>query len=141
MKGFTVYYSIITVVLFKQKNCQLLFELANPQQLMYFLVLHNYNRKALPKTRVSMAKIRPKDQKESYPKEITSMKSFSQIFADCGVKVSNSTISRVLNESETITRQSLMTMPRSRDYAKKNLQTNWSQVSKYFYFFMYSYYN
>ena len=79
-----------------------------------------------------------------------SMKSLSQISADCGVKVSNSTISRMLNESGTITRQSLMTVPRlltrhktaRMEFAKKNLQTNWSQVSKYFnFFFMYTYYN
>ena len=68
----------------------------------------------------------------------------SQISADCGVKVLNSTISRMLNESGIITRQSLMTASRlltrhktgRMEFAKKNLQTNRSQVSKYFYFFM-----
>ena len=75
-----------------------------------------------------------------------SMKSLSQISADCGVKVSNSTINRVLNESGIITRQSLMTVPRlltrhktaRMEFAKKNIQTHWRQVCKYiFIFFMY----
>ena len=67
----------------------------------------------------------------------------SQISADCGVKVLNSTISRMLNESGIITRQSLLTTPRlltrhktpRMEFAKKNLQRNWSQLGKYFYCF------
>ena len=66
-----------------------------------------------------MAKIKPGDQK-SYPKEVDAellkpqaiLQSLSQISANCGVKMLNSTICRVLNESGTITRQSVMTVPR-----------------------------
>ena len=91
-------------------------------------------------------KLSERDRRRIVKAASNSMKSLSQISADCGVKVSNSTISKVRNESGTITRQSLITVPRlpqdrrktaRMEFAKKNLQTNWSQVNKYFYFFMY----
>ena len=97
------------------------------------------------KTGGSKRKLSERDRRRIVKAASNSMQSLSQISADCGVKVSNSTISRVLNEFGTITRQSLMTVPRLLtrhkivpqvvEFAKKDLQTNWSQVSKYFYFF------
>ena len=61
-----------------------------------------------------MAKIRPEDQKEGDRRRIVkaasnSMESLSQISADCGVKVSNST------------RHNTARL----EFAKKNLRTNW----------------
>ena len=51
-------------------------------------------------------KLSERDRRRIVKAASNSMKSLSQISADCGVKVSNSTISRMLNESGTITRQS-----------------------------------
>ena len=64
------------------------------------------------KTKGPKRKLSERDRRRIVKAASNSMKSLSQISADCGVKMSTSTTSRVLNESGIITRQSLMTVPR-----------------------------
>lgn len=82
-------------------------------------------------------KLSERDRRRVINAASNSMKSLSQIANECGINVSKPTISRVLKESGTITRQKLMTMPKllprhkqaRLDFAKNNLQTNWNKVS------------
>ena len=93
----------------------------------------NHSQYGKNKTGGPKRKLSERDRRRIVKAASNSMKSLSQISADCGVKVSNSTISRMLNESRAITRQSLMTVPRlltrhktaRMEFAKKNLRTNW----------------
>ena len=100
----------------------------------------NQNQYGKNKIGEPKSKLSERDRHRIVKAASNSMKNLSQISANCGVKVANSTISRMLNESGIITRQSLMTVPRlltghktaRMEFAKKNLQRNWSQVGKYF---------
>lgn len=97
----------------------------------------NQNEYGKNKTGGPKKKLSDRDRRRVVNAASNSMKSLSQIAQQCGLKVSKSTISRVLKQSKTITRQKLKTMPKllprhklaRLEFAKKNLQTNWKMVS------------
>lgn len=83
-------------------------------------------------------KISERDKRRIINCASNTMKSLSQIINECQVNASKSTISRLLKNSQSITRQKLMSVPRilprhksnRLEFAKRNLQTNWRKVSQ-----------